>query len=41
LVALSVFEIKLTALKLALESKNKKGLTKILLKAKEKREKLG
>jgi prephenate dehydrogenase len=41
LAALSNFELKLTALKLALEGRDKKQLTKILRKAKEKREKLG
>ena len=35
------FQKKFGALKLALEKKDKKGLTKILLKSKEKREKLG
>ena len=39
--ALSIFQIKLTALKLAIESRNKKRLTKILRLAKKKREKLG
>jgi len=39
--ALLIFQSKLTALKLALKSKNKKQLIKILLKAKKKREKLG
>ncbi len=41
LTALSVFQSKLTALKLALKSKNKKRLTKIILPAQKKREKLG
>jgi prephenate dehydrogenase len=38
--ALSAFQTKLTALKLALESKNKLQITKILRKAQEKRKKL-
>lgn len=41
LTALSSFQSNLTALKLALKSKNKRRLTKILLKARKKREKLG
>jgi len=41
LTALSIFQKKLTALKLALESKNKGQLIKILLLANKKREKLG
>jgi len=41
LVALSVFEKKLAAIKLVLKNKNKKQLTKILLDARKKREKLG
>ena len=41
LIALSAFQSNLTALKLALESKNKRRLTKILLQARKKREKLG
>ncbi|MDP3041316.1 MAG: prephenate dehydrogenase [Candidatus Omnitrophota bacterium] len=41
LAGLSIFQAKLTALKFALESKNKKRLRKILLLAKKKREKLG
>ncbi|MHB8155253.1 MAG: prephenate dehydrogenase [Candidatus Omnitrophota bacterium] len=40
LTALSIFQIKLTALKLALESGNKKPLVKILVSANKKREKL-
>jgi prephenate dehydrogenase len=40
LTALSIFQTKLTALKLALESKNKRRLKKILASAKKKREKL-
>jgi prephenate dehydrogenase len=40
LVSLSSFQTKLAALKLALESKNKRILTRILLSAKNKREKL-
>lgn len=38
---LSIFQAKLSALKFALESKNKRRLRKILLLAKKKREKLG
>lgn len=41
LTALSIFQAKLTALKLALESENKKRLIKILVLANKKREKLG
>lgn len=41
LAALSIYQKSLTALKLALKSKNKKRLTKILFLAKKKREKLG
>jgi len=41
LTALAIFQTKLTILKLALESKNKRQLTKILLLANKKREKLG
>jgi prephenate dehydrogenase len=41
LAALSVFQIKLAALKLAIESRDKKLLTKILEAAKKKRDKLG
>jgi prephenate dehydrogenase len=39
--AVSIFQTKLTALKLALKSKDKKRLTKILRQAKKKRDKLG
>ncbi|HNW39422.1 MAG TPA: prephenate dehydrogenase [Candidatus Omnitrophota bacterium] len=39
--ALSVFQIKLAALKFALKNKDKERLTKILRQAKQKREKLG
>jgi prephenate dehydrogenase len=41
LAALSIFQNKLTALKLALESENERQLTKILVSANKKREKLG
>ena len=41
LLSISSFQTKFAALKLALESKNKRLLTKILLAAKEKRENLG
>jgi len=40
LAALSIFQVKFNVLKLALESKNKRRLIKILLSAKKKREKL-
>ena len=41
LIALTIFQRKLTALKLALEGNNERRLTKILLSAQKKREKLG